>query len=218
MGRFLNRQKGLALLILVPLASAPAFAQEAGAVATPPAAATIPAAPPLPVNSLSVIAGVYNTSFWARSFNANAVGYEPNFVLALISGRDILVTSWGLRIGHESGIAIRFGTDFSIEMWRGVTISFSARMIGGRVVQAKLVLGLSTVTNPIGVEVERGAAVQNGDMNRLVYLGSQLSTYWERLPYAEAIYRLHHRSGALGFWGNVPDGHNAPTIGFTIRY
>lgn len=217
MGRFLNRQKGLALLVLVLMVAAPALAQDAAAVATPPAT-TIPADPRLPVNSLSVIAGVYNTSFWARSFNANAVGFEPNFVLGLISARDILVTSWGLRIGHESGIALRFGADFSIEMWRGVTISFSARLIGGRVVQAKIVLGLSTVTNPIGVEVEREAAVENGDMNRLVYLGSQIATYWERLPYAEAIYRLHHRSGALGFWGNLPDGHNAPTVGFTIRY
>ncbi len=217
MGRFLNRQRGFALLILAPLASAPASAQEAVAVATP-AAATIAADPPLPVNSLTVIAGVYNTSFWARSFNVNEVGYEPNFVLGLISAKDLFVTSWGLRIGHESGIAIRFGADFSIEMWQGLTISFSARLIGGRVVQAKLVLGLSTVSNPIGVEVEREAAVREGDMDRLVYLGSQLATYWERLPYAEAIYRLHHRSGALGFWGNLPDGHNAPAVGFTIRY
>src|SRR5688500_5584631 len=159
MGRFLNRQRGLALLILVPLASAPAFAQEAAAVATP-AAATIPADPPLPVNSLTAIAGVYNTSFWARSFNINEVGYEPNFVLGLISAKVLFVTAWGLRVGHVSGIAIRFGSDFSIEMWQGLTISFSARLIGGRVVQEKLGLGLTTVTDPIGVEVEREAAVR----------------------------------------------------------
>ena len=103
-------------------------------------------------------------------------------------------------------------------MWRAVTVSFGARLIGRIMVTPQLALGLSSVSNLIGVEVAREAAVENGDMSRLVYNGSQLAWLFENIPFIEFFYRLHHRSGALGFWGNVPDGHNANSIGFQIRY
>lgn len=164
------------------------------------------------------MAGVYTTSFWARSFSYNNVGYEPNFVIAIITGKDLLTTGWGLRIGQESGMALRFGADFSIETWTGITVSFGARLIGGFTLSPQMVLGLSNITNAIGVEVGREAAVPNGDISRLIYLGTHLAYLWEALPHLEGFYRLHHRSGALGVFGNVPDGHNAPSVGFTIRY
>jgi hypothetical protein len=181
-------------------------------------AAALDPPPQIPPNSLTIMAGVYTTSFWARSFRVNNIGYEPNFILALISGRDLVTTSWGLRIGHESGIALRFGADFSFEMWRAVTISIGTRLIGGIQLTPTVALGLSTISNLIGVEVAREAAVEDGDFARLVYSGSQVSYLLERFPFAEVFYRLHHRSGVLGFWGNVPDGHNANSVGITFRY
>ena len=172
----------------------------------------------LPRNSLAVYVGVYTTSFWLRSFSINEVGYEPNFVIAIISTRDLITTSWGLRIGHESGIALRFGREFSIETWRGMTMSFSSELIGGTIVTPRLVLGMSSISNPIGVEVEREAAVEGGDVDRLVYLGSELARSLVALPNLEVFYRLHHRSGAAHFWGNVAAGHNANGVGFRIWY
>lgn len=208
------------LCFVAALIASAAWAENGAAEPVDPPTAEAPAAdvPAVPVNSLSLMVGVYTTSFWARSFSVGNVGYEPNFVLAVISGRDLLTTSWGLRIGHESGLAIRFGADFSVEMWQGLTVSFGARLLGGMRLTPELVLGLSTITNPIGVEVPREGEVENGDMDRLVYLGSHLAYMFEAFPYVSAFYRLHHRSGALGFWGNLPDGHNANSIGFTLRY
>ncbi|MHA1559358.1 MAG: hypothetical protein ACTSWI_01630 [Alphaproteobacteria bacterium] len=172
----------------------------------------------MPRNSLAVFVGVYTTSYWARSFNINAVGYEPNYVIAIISSKDLIATPWGLRIGHESGIAIRFGRSFSVEIWRGFTVSFGAELLGGSIVTPRLVIGLSSVSNPIGIEAEREAEVENGDIARLVYLGSELARSLTALPFLEVFYRLHHRSGASQFWGNVAAGHNASGVGFRIWY
>lgn len=219
------RRPGLRTFVLALALATVAVAPEAvPRVAESPASAPAVAAetdapaPEIGRNSFSLMVGLYTTSFWARSFSVNEVGYEPNFVIALISGRDLITTPVGLRVGHESGIALRFGKDFSIEMWRAVTVSFGARLIGRIMVTPQLALGLSSVSNLIGVEVAREAAVENGDMSRLVYNGSQLAWLFENIPFIEFFYRLHHRSGALGFWGNVPDGHNANSIGFQIRY
>lgn len=204
------RRCGIAILVLALAAARPASADGD--------AQPVAAAPPVPTNSVTIIFGVFTNDYWARSFRVREIGYEPNFVVAVISGRELLVTGWGLRIGHESGVAVRFGADFSIELWRGVTVSFAVRLPGGRVFAPKIILGLSSVTNPIGVEVGREAQVVNGDMDRLVYQGTQFGYYLENAPFGEIVYRLHHRSGALGMWGNVPDGHNANVVGLSIFY
>lgn len=196
---------------------APVAAQEAILPASPEVEAAFDHAS-LPRNSLAVFVGVYTTSYWARSFSINTVGYEPNYVIAIVSSKDLIATPWGLRIGHESGIAIRFGSGFSVEIWRGFTVSFSAELVGGTVVTPRLVLGLSSVSNPIGIEVEREAEAENGDVARLVYLGSELARSLTSLPFVEIFYRLHHRSGAIGFWGNVAAGHNANGVGIRIWY
>jgi hypothetical protein len=203
-------------LVFLAIAIMPGAAQEDQVAA----AALTPAPPPVPLprNSVAVFFGVYDTSFWARSFSVANVGYEPNFIVALISERTLLSTSWGLRIGHESGIALRFGREFSFEIWRGITISFRARLLGGTIVTPRIVIGLSSISNPIGVERDRENEVPNGDVNRLVYLGSELARSLEALPYVEVFYRLHHRSGALGFWGNVAAGHNANGVGIRFWY
>ncbi|MCW5716238.1 MAG: hypothetical protein KIS68_00250 [Bauldia sp.] len=221
----MRRSCGFGLVILAFLAALEAGAQEIPVVTAEPeaageVAATLPAdpAPVIGRNSFSLMVGLYTTSFWARSFSVNEVGYEPNFVIALISGRDLITTPIGFRVGHESGIALRFGQDFSVEMWRAVTFSFGARLLGRVMVTPQFALGLSSVSNLIGVERPREAAEEDGDMSRLIYNGSQLAWLLEAIPFIEVFYRLHHRSGALGFWGNVPDGHNANAVGFQIRY
>ncbi len=205
----------LALLFLA-IAVLPLAAEETPPVGEPAAAADPPI--PLPRNSIALYLGVFDTSFWGRSFSVANVGYEPNFIAALITERDLLVTSWGLRIGHESGIALRFGREFSVEMWRGITISFRVRLLNGTIMTPRIVLGLSSISNPIGVEIERENAVPNGDVNRLVYLGSELAQSLEGMPYVEVFYRLHHRSGAIGLWGNVAAGHNANGVGLRLWY
>lgn len=169
-------------------------------------------------NAISFFFGVYTKGFWAQSFNINEVGYEPNFVFALISEKELISTSWGLRVGDESGIAIRFGRDFSIETWHGMTVSFEAMLVGGISVTPKLVLGFSNTTNPIGMEIQRELDAVEGDVDRLIYLGSELGRSIDTIPEIEVFYRLHHRSGAAHFWGNVAAGHNANGVGLRIRY
>jgi hypothetical protein len=179
------------------------------------------ARPPVPANSIALIAGVYTRAYWGQSFSIADVGYEPNFVLGLISATDVLRTSWGLTIGHESGIALRFGTTISFEMWRGLTVSFGSRQIGGWVLTPKVILGLSTIANMIGVEAERELVAMfgaEGDSDRLIYLGSELAESREALPDVEVFYRLHHRSGLLGLWGNVEADHNANAVGIRLYY
>lgn len=180
-----------------------------------------PARRPVPPNSLSLLAGVYTRAYWGQSFSIADVAYEPNFVLGLISGTDLVRTSWGLTIGHESGIALRFGTSISLEMWRGITVSFGARQIGGWVLTPQVILGLSTISNMIGVEAERELQALlggEGDSDRLIYLGSELGSSLEAVPDVEVFYRLHHRSGLLGLWGNVEADHNANAVGIRLRY
>lgn len=218
----------IACLGLLPppaIAAGSAPPEAAAAAGGPPAAgrdAVDDARPPVPEDSLSIFAGVFTTDFWGRSFSFADVAYEPNFIVGLLSGTDLLRTSWGLTIGHESGVALRFGTTLSLEIWRGLTISFGARQIGGWVLTPELVLGLSSISNAIGLEIEREletiAPGAIGDVDRLIYLGSEVGLSLEALPEAEVFYRLHHRSGAIGFWGNVAADHNANVVGLRLRY
>lgn len=216
----------LCVLVWLGLAS-PAQAQDDGPAAAPEVEMPptelerTPARPAVPPNSLALIAGVYTRAYWGQSFSVADVGYEPNFVLGLISGTDIVRTSWGLTIGHESGIALRFGTTISFEMWRGITVSFGSREIGGWVLTPKVILGLSTIANMIGVEAERELEALMGgvgDSDRLIYLGSEVAESREALPDVEVFYRLHHRSGLLGLWGNVEADHNANAVGIRLYY
>lgn len=215
MGSRLAYRCFVALLLAAGLV--PAAAQEAVPTASPEVEEAFDHAS-LPRNSIAVFVGVYTTSYWARSFSVSSVGYEPNYVVAIVSSKDLIATPWGLRVGHESGIAIRFGRGFSVEIWRGFTVSFSAELLGGTIVTPRLVIGLSSVSNPTGIEVEREAEAENGDVARLVYLGSELARSLISVPFVEIFYRLHHRSGAVQFWGNVAAGHNANGVGFRIWY
>ena len=200
----------------VVVSASPVWAQQQPAMIEADGAAE--GVPVVPRNSLAIFAGIYTTGYWGRSFSANEVGYEPNYVVAIISSRDLIVTSWGLRIGHESGIALRFGREISFEMWRGLTISYGARLLGGLVVTPRFIVGLSTISNAIGIEIDRELEILSGDVDRLIYLGSEVARSLEAIPDIEVFYRLHHRSGAAHFWGNVAAGHNATGIGIRIRY
>lgn len=142
---------------------------------------------------------------------------ENNHIVGLAYERTLARLPYGFEVGAEAGAAVRFGfrERTSGEFWGG----FSARHDGVELGQVRIspgiVLGLSAVTAPIGIEAQRA---QGGDPSLLFYLGPELAFSHRSIPNAELVLRTHHRSGLMGFLGNMREGHNANIVALRFRY
>ncbi|MCC6887684.1 MAG: hypothetical protein IT536_04035 [Hyphomicrobiales bacterium] len=199
-----------------------------------------PLAPPVavraePVHSLFFFAGRLSTTSMGDTalFNINAVTvpHYDNMIIGAAYQRDIW--RWrGFRIGAEIGIADRFGTyhlccgpetikgsvKHSGELWGGIVLGFDGILLFNTVrVAPSVVLGLSAITNSIGVERQREAA-HSGNAHLLFYLAPELALSIPRIPNVEAVMRLHHRSGWDGTLGNMREGYNAYVFGVRWRF
>jgi hypothetical protein len=227
-----------ALVALVSLTCFPA-SQSFGADLPPPP--TIGAAPvlqksPDPLlrpDSIFVFGGVLSTTGIGQTllFNANSgpgIHYDNNIVGAAYA-RDWYNLGYGFVFGGEVGIADRFGhyaeccnaivKSASVlnsgELWTGLRIRHQGFSINGVRVSAAATGGFSFTTNSIGRERDREIAY-DGSGRILFYAGPELSLSLDSHPEWELVYRLQHRSGMNGTFGNFREGYNANVLG--VRY
>ena len=147
---------------------------------------------------------------------------EENYVIGAAINREFVDLGLGFHLGGEIGLAGRFGDSTSAELWGGPSIRHDGFSIGPVTFSYGLVMGLSAVTGPIGIE--RKVEVENdGDATLLWYLGPEASISFDALPNTEFIFRTHHRSGAAGLsylptLGDMPDTSNSNIFGIRRRY
>ena len=122
----------------------------------------------------------------------------------------------GFDLGFEIGVAGRFGDGSSVEGWLGPSIRHRGITVGPLTVSPGSVVGLSAVSDSIGIEREREIR-NDGDATLLLYFGPELMFKLEQLPNFEFVFRIHHRSGADGTLGNMGEGHNANIFGARRR-
>jgi hypothetical protein len=140
---------------------------------------------------------------------------DGNFIIGGAYSRD-LFEAWTFVFSAEVGLAGRFGDGSSGEIWGAgglryrIPISDVARLSLG------LFVGLSVVTDPIGIERVREAR-HDGDATLLFYFTPELALQLASWPNTELVYRLHHRSGLFRTLGNMVEGTNAHVLGVRWR-
>jgi len=121
-------------------------------------------------------------------------------------------------LGGEVGVAGRFGTDSSAEIWGGLSIRTAPIPIGNiGFLTPGIVIGLSAVTNTIGEERIREITT-GGNAALLGYIGPELAFTFREMPNLAIVYRLHHRSGGFGSLGGMREGHNAQVLGLRWQW
>ena len=140
--------------------------------------------------------------------------HERNYLVGAAYARDFRPLIWGFNLGGEVGYAARFGDDRgSSEFWVGPVIRHRGFPIGNAFILAPaLVLGLSAVTAPIGIESDREAK-HNGSSSVLFRFSPELAFRPTASPNFELVYRIHHRSGLYGTIGGLKKGSNAHVFG-----
>ncbi|MFZ1774101.1 MAG: hypothetical protein WAT78_09110 [Rhizobiaceae bacterium] len=146
-----------------------------------------------------------------------ASGLEGNYIAGAALQQNFRRFDNGLTIGGEIGLAARFGRESSGEAWAGVSLGHVGYKWGGLNIAPSLVIGLSAITKPIGMEVIRAAA-RGGNPHLLFYLGPELAFTHDSHPNISLVYRVHHRSGAWNTLGGMRDAHNANVIGLRIGF
>ena len=169
-------------------------------------------------NSLTVFAGSLMTgTFPGWTLIPYAGGVEGNHLVSAAYQRHLFDLPWGFTTAAEAGLAARFGDGTSGELWGGAVLGHQGLTIGPVTVSPALVVGLSAVTGPIGIERQR-EITDNGDATLLFYLGPELAFRHKRHPNVSFVYRVHHRSGAEGTLGNMREGHNANLFGVRLDF
>ena len=161
--------------------------------------------------------------------------YYDNYIVGAVYQRRFRELGNRFVLGGEIDIADRFGhylvccgdklvtqtvTSSNIhhsgEMWFGPTIRYESFVLFDRLrITPSMTVGFSLTTNSIGVE--RGREIdRNGSARFLFYLGPEVAFSTASMPNLELVFRLHHRSGALGLLGHLNEGYNANVVG--LRY
>ena len=142
---------------------------------------------------------------------------EDNYIAGVAYERHLYDLMAGFDLGFEIGVAGRFGDDSSLEGWLGPSIRHQGISIGSLTVSPGIVVGVSAVSDSIGMERVRESA-NGGDATLLFYLGPEIAFKFEQLPNFEFVYRVHHRSGIDGTLGDMGEGHNANIFGVRRRF
>ncbi len=143
--------------------------------------------------------------------------YDGNFNIAIGHQR-----FWPLfdqfQLGHEVGLAGRFGDETTAEIWAGPSLRYDSIVIGDCLnITPSFTAGFSVVSATMGGEFRR-ESTREGDATLLFYLGPEIALSRPCCPSIELLYRLHHRCGCGGFLGDIRDGYNANVIGLRLRY
>jgi hypothetical protein len=169
--------------------------------------------PALRTDSILVFAGAFTTGNLGETLNP-FYPHDGNYLVGIAYARDFANLDWGFNLGGEIGYAARFGNDRgSSEIWFGPTLRHRGFRIGDFLTLSPgLVLGLSAVTAPIGIEPDRESQ-HNGSADILFRFSPELAFRFTAWPNFELVYRVHHRSGLYGVLGDLKEGSNAHVIG-----
>lgn len=122
-------------------------------------------------------------------------------------------------LGLEAGLAGRFASPFSAEVWGGVVGRWDGFELGDAVrVSPAFTFGLSHVTGTMKGREQFNEGKRDGDARTLFYLGPEVNLTFKSMPNTDFFWRLHHRSGAWGTLGGMHDGLNANVIGVRMRF
>jgi hypothetical protein len=169
-----------------------------------------------PPNSVLLFGGQFTTEGLYNSFKPTAPR-ESNYIVGGAYERDFF-QKWGFVLGAEVGVANRFGMGNSYEGWVGLHVRYSWLVLFNSVrIAPGLTFGLSGITKPVGIEAAREVDAQ-GDARLLGYLGPELAVSFMGVPNLEFVYRIQHRSGALGRLGGMQEGANANVFGMRLRF
>jgi hypothetical protein len=172
----------------------------------------------VPQTRIHIYFGQYTTDNMGDTLKIFKADYEKNYLLAAAYSRDFLELGYGLHLGSEIGVAVRFGENWTGEMWVGVVIrpkGFTSRE--GITIGPALTVGLSAISKSMGEEIKREKG-RRGNASFLFYLGPEIVVTFPGFRQWELVYRLHHRSGAGGALGGLYEGYNSNTIGFRYRF
>lgn len=166
---------------------------------------------------LLVFGGPYTSRSIGDTAQVFDVPYEDNYAIGL--GWQRFYWHWSsFYFGTEVGVAGRFGTDETAEIWAGPVIRHKGFDLAGYLsVTPSITAGLSAVSDSMGAEGLR-ERYRDGDATLLFYLGPQIGVTLAALPNVEVFYRLHHRSGAGHTLGNFDEGYNANVLGVGMSY
>lgn len=191
-------------------------------------------------NSILAFAGrLSTTDFWSTLFlnqNGSSPRYD-NYIVGAAYDRDLIDLGHGFYFDVEVGIADRYGNYKeccspivlsgsvvqSAELWAGPQIRYAGFLLFDVVrIGGAVTFGLSAATASIGREAQR--EVQDpGNAQLLYYLGPELDISTPRIPNADFVLKLQHRSGGkevpfLPTLGNMAEGYNANVAGIRYRF
>jgi hypothetical protein len=199
------------LLLAAPLAAAPAAAQDTAA----PAVDTLGDLD----RNLFLFGGRFHQHWFWDTFIPTNLTYEDNFFIGGGVQQFPWRTGWGVNFGVEIGMGVRFGANepTSLEGWSGLVTRFDGFELFDRFrVSPSVVLGLSFVTDTIGVESGRATGATKSP-TMLVYMAPEIAVTALDNPGIEYFARIQHRSGGLGFIMDF-DGSNAVTAGVRVSF
>lgn len=168
-------------------------------------------------DSIFVFGGVYSSGNMGQSLNP-FYKHENAFILGAAYRREFADFGPYLVLGAEAGLGGRFGGAGSAEFWAGPTIRLRGIPIGSEIsLSPGMIVGLSAVTSPLGIERQRELEHNGGNATLLFYLAPELALQFTKWPNAELVYRLHHRSGLYNALGKMQEGSNAHVLGLRWR-
>lgn len=184
--------------------------------APPVAAASAPApAPQSALNNVFVFGGVLTNGTMGQSLDPFTVSYEHNYILGGSYDRQFYDFKSIFIVNGQVGVADRFGDGNSGELWGGAHVQARIPVFGGAYVTPGLTVGLSAVTNAIGIEIQRQEE-NHGNAHLLFMFSPELALTLPSYPDWDLVYQLHHRSGLFGTLGHMEEGTNAEVVG--LRY
>lgn len=193
----------LGACILVSAASVPGLAQN---LAAPVEA---------PDQSVFVMGGPFTNANFGETFSLWDNEYEENFFVGV--GYQHFLYSYGnFRLGVEAGIGLRAGENSSAEVWAGTVAQLTNFDIGALNITPSIIFGLSAVTDYVGVEADRVAALGH-PAPVLFYFTPEIAISSDTNPEWEAFVRIQHRSGGFGTIAEI-DASNAPVVGLRYRF
>ena len=202
----------LASLSMLLLSAVPGFAQDS---ASPKS--NVPA---VGDRNVFVFGGAFHSSWFWNSFVPVAVPYENDYFLGVGVQQMLYRTDWSITLGAELGVGARLAGDggqSSAEVWAaGVVRHDGFDLFNKFHVTPSWSLGLSFVTDPIGVEAERAKAAPK-PVNMLIYMGPEIAVNPFDAPGTASFFRVQHRSGGLGLIMSF-DGSNAATVGVRFKF
>lgn len=169
-------------------------------------------------NGILVFGGAYTAETAGGSWPWASPDYTDDYFIGGAYTRDVFDLPLGFALGGEVGASLRFGnTDASGEIWSGGRLSHAGIVLGNLNIAPAVTLGLSAVSDTLPIEEER-EELYDGTATLLGYIGAELSFRVKTMPNVELVYRLHHRSGGDGFFGDMHEGSNANALGVRIRF